>query len=72
MVRALIRFRFASQTARSLLADEKGADLQVLADRMAAGDLTTVIGETYGLDEIRDAMDHLAGGHARGKLIIVP
>lgn len=72
MVRALLRFRFASQTARSFIADEKGEDLQILADLMGSGDLKTVIDETYGLDEIRDAMDHLAGGHARGKIIVTP
>ena len=72
MVRALVGFKFTSQTARSLLADENSADLQILADLMASGDLTTVVGETYGLDDIRNAMDHLAGGHARGKIIILP
>ena len=72
MVRALVRFRFASQTARSFIADEKGDDLQILADLMGSGDLKTVIDETYDLDQIREAMDHLAGGHARGKIIVTP
>ena len=72
MVRALVGFRFTSQTARSLLADEKGDDLQILADLMASGDLKTVVGETYSLDQVRQAMDHLAGGHARGKIIVIP
>ncbi|MEM7287959.1 MAG: NAD(P)-dependent alcohol dehydrogenase [Actinomycetota bacterium] len=72
MIRALVRFRFTSQTARALLADEKGPDLQILADLMATGDLKTVIDRTYDLDDIREAMDHLAAGHARGKVIITP
>ena len=72
MIRALVRFRFAGQTARAFVADEKGDDLQILADLMGSGDLKTTIDTTYGLDEIREAMDHLAGGHARGKIIITP
>lgn len=72
MVRALIRFRFTGQTARSFIADEKGQDLQILAELMGSGDLRTEIDRACGLDEIRQAMDHLAGGHARGKIIITP
>lgn len=72
MGRALVRFLFAAQSARTFIADEKGDDLQILADLMASGDLRTVIDRTCTLDEIREAMDHLAGGHARGKIIVTP
>jgi NADPH:quinone reductase-like Zn-dependent oxidoreductase len=46
------------------------ADLQVLADMMQTGTVTPVIDRCYPLAAAADAMRHLEGGHAHGKVVI--
>ena len=46
------------------------ADLEVLKDLVEAGKVTPVIGGTYPLAETAKAIGHVAGGHARGTLVI--
>ena len=46
------------------------ADLQVLADMIEAGTVTPVIDRCYPLAAAADAMRHLEGGHAHGKVVI--
>jgi NADPH:quinone reductase-like Zn-dependent oxidoreductase len=72
MLKTLLRFRFASQTARSFIADQRKDDVAILADLMASGDLRTVIDTVYPLDDIAAAMDQLAAGHVSGKVVIKP
>lgn len=72
MAKALLRFSVGSQRACSFIAEQRLEDLLLLAELMESGDLQTVVDRTTGLDDIRDAMDHLATGHARGKVVITP
>ncbi len=72
MIAAFARFLPASQRVAAFVADEKADDLAILADLMASGDLRTIVDTTYDLDDIRAAMDHLATGRARGKILITP
>jgi NADPH:quinone reductase-like Zn-dependent oxidoreductase len=41
-----------------------------LAELCEAGTVKTVIDRTFRLDEVPDALRHLGGGHARGKVVV--
>lgn len=41
-----------------------------LAELMRAGELTPVVGATYYLREIREAIEYSESGHARAKIVI--
>jgi NADPH:quinone reductase-like Zn-dependent oxidoreductase len=46
-------------------------DLAYLADLMQSGKVTPVIDRTYkSLGDVRDALQYLEQGHARGKVVI--
>ena len=46
--------------------------MAVLAEFLEAGKLTPVIDRTYPLGEVIEAMRHLQGGRARGKILVSP
>lgn len=69
-LRAVIVSPFVSQRLTMLVSKERAADLERLVGFIDAGDLSPVIEQTYTLDEVPDAMRHLDGGHARGKLVV--
>ena len=45
-------------------------DLEALRQQVEAGHVTPVVGKTYPLPEVPEAIRHLEGGRARGKLAI--
>ncbi len=45
-------------------------DLLVLKDLMASGKLTPVVGRTYPLDRVGEAISYFGRGHAEGKVVI--
>ena len=45
-------------------------DMQFLADLLGSGRMTSAIDRTYELSDIRDALDYLGEGHARGKIVV--
>jgi NADPH:quinone reductase-like Zn-dependent oxidoreductase len=49
---------------------EHHADLEPLSQLIEAGKLTPIIGQTYPLAEVPNAMRQLESGHARGKTAI--
>jgi NADPH:quinone reductase-like Zn-dependent oxidoreductase len=49
---------------------ENGTDLGILADMVAAGQVTPVIDRTYPLAKAAEALTYLEAGHARGKVVI--
>ena len=53
-----------------LMARLNAADLQTLADMMAAGEVTSVIDKRFGLDEAAAALAYSETGRARGKIIL--
>lgn len=61
---------FVSQTMRPFLSLENRDDLATLADLMADGRLTPVVGATFPLDEVPEAIRQFTKGHARGKTVI--
>jgi NADPH:quinone reductase-like Zn-dependent oxidoreductase len=63
--------KFTSQKFRFFIAQLNHQDLALLADLMQSGKVTPVIDRTYkSLGEVRDALQYLEQGHARGKVVI--
>ena len=46
------------------------ADLLVLKELMESGKLTPIVGRTYPLDQVREAISYFGEGHAEGKVVI--
>jgi NADPH:quinone reductase-like Zn-dependent oxidoreductase len=69
-LRAPVLSRFVSQRLRMLASKPRQEDLQTLRELIEAGKLTPVIGQTYPLGEVREAIRALEAGHTRGKLVI--
>jgi NADPH:quinone reductase-like Zn-dependent oxidoreductase len=59
-----------SQTLRPFIMSPKHENLVVLRELIEAGTVTPVIDRTYPLSETPQAIDHVGGGHARGKVVI--
>lgn len=70
VVSVLVVSLFVSQTLRPFVLSSKHEDLVVLKELLEAGKVTPVIGRTYPLSEISQAIAHLGEGHARGKVVI--
>ena len=47
-------------------------DIQRLAAMIDDGKLTPVLDRAFGLDEAAAAIDYLASGRARGRIVITP
>ena len=62
---------FVRQQLTSILCKENFSDLERLAELIQAGTVTPSIDRTYTLDQVPEAMRHLADGHARGKIAII-
>ena len=69
-LRAPLLSRFVGQRLRMLTSKPGQEDLQVLRELIEAGKLTPLIGRTYPLGEVPEAMRALEAGHTRGKLVI--
>jgi NADPH:quinone reductase-like Zn-dependent oxidoreductase len=69
-LRAVALSRFTGQRLTSCLCRERFADLERLTGLIEAGKLTPCIDRTYPLDQVPEAMRHLAAGKARGKIAI--
>jgi NADPH:quinone reductase-like Zn-dependent oxidoreductase len=61
---------FISQRLRMQLPKERLEDIQTLKELVEAGKITPVIERAYALGEAPEAIGHLEGGRARGKLVI--
>jgi NADPH:quinone reductase-like Zn-dependent oxidoreductase len=70
VVADLLRARFGRQKLVLFVAKLRADDLAELAVLVATGKVTPVIGARYPLRETAAAIRHLAGGHARGKIVI--
>jgi NADPH:quinone reductase-like Zn-dependent oxidoreductase len=68
-LRAPLLSRFVGQRLRMLASKPRQEDLQTLRELIEAGKLTPVIGQTYPLGEVREAIRALEAGHTRGKLV---
>jgi len=50
--------------------NKRQADLEALRQQIEAGHLTPILGKTYPLPEVPEAIRHLEGGRAQGKIAI--
>jgi NADPH:quinone reductase-like Zn-dependent oxidoreductase len=70
VISAHVLNRFVSHTLRPFLVSPKLEDLVVLKELIEAGKVTPVIDRAYPLGETPEAIGHVGGGHARGKVVI--
>jgi NADPH:quinone reductase-like Zn-dependent oxidoreductase len=70
LIGAKLSFAFVSQSVVTFIASPKQETLAALSELVDAGKVTPVIDRTYPLSEVRQALDHVGGGHARGKVVI--
>ncbi len=69
-LKMMVLSRFTGQTLAPILTRNRRADLVELAGLMEAGKVTPVIGRTYTLEEVPEAIGYIGAGHASGKVII--
>jgi NADPH:quinone reductase-like Zn-dependent oxidoreductase len=69
-IRALVLSLFVRQRLTMVASKEHHADLEPLSQLIEAGKLTPIIGQTYPLAEVPNAMRQLESGQARGKTAI--
>src|SRR3954469_1722059 len=69
-LRALVLSRFVSQRFANFINKERASDLDRLTTFIDAGQVTPSIDRTYRLDQVPEAMGHLAAGKVRGKVAI--
>lgn len=70
-LRALLLSPFVGQRFTMLIAKEAASDLERLAQFIEAGTVTPTVDRTYPLDQVPEAMRHLAAGKVRGKVAII-
>jgi len=69
-LRASMLSPLVSQKLGTFVAKQNNEKLVVLKELIEAGKVTPVIGKTYSLSEVPEAMRYLEEGHARGKVVI--
>jgi NADPH:quinone reductase-like Zn-dependent oxidoreductase len=69
-LRAVVLSLFVRQRLTSVMCKERSADLERLTELIEAGKLTPSVDQAYPLDQVPEAMRHLAAGKARGKIAI--
>ncbi|MFC1720417.1 NAD(P)-dependent alcohol dehydrogenase [Pseudomonadota bacterium] len=67
---AMLLSPFVDQEFGMMLAHLNAEDLTQVAELMAEGKVTPVIGRHYSLAEVPEAIRHSEEGHARGKIIV--
>jgi NADPH:quinone reductase-like Zn-dependent oxidoreductase len=69
-LRAPVLSRFIGQRLRMLTSKPNQEDLQVLRELIEVGKLRPLVGRTYPLGEVPEAMRALEAGKTRGKIVI--
>ncbi|HEX5542382.1 MAG TPA: NAD(P)-dependent alcohol dehydrogenase [Micromonospora sp.] len=69
-LRALLLSPFVSQKLAPLMSTESTENLEALTELIDAGKVTPVMGRTYPLVEVADAIRHIEAGHAQGKTVV--
>jgi len=70
MLRAAVADRFVRQHLRFLPTREDRAELAAVTALIEDGKLTPVLDRTYPMADTAEALRHVEGGHARGKVVI--
>ena len=71
-LRAMALSPFVRQRLGTFIAKQNSADLDALRELIETGAVTPVIDRAVTLHEIPDAIRDLAGGRARGKIVLAP
>ena len=69
-LRALVLTPFIRQRLTTFICTERASDLDRLTALIEAGTVRPIIGRTYPLDGVPEAMRNLEAGKARGKVVI--
>jgi len=69
-IRALMLSLVVPQRLTMYISAHRQADLEALRQQVEAGHVTPVVGKTYPLPEVPEAIRHLESGRAQGKLAI--
>jgi NADPH:quinone reductase-like Zn-dependent oxidoreductase len=69
-LRALLLSPFIGQTMRTFVTKENGRNLTALTALIEQGKLTPAVDRTYPLEEASAAIQRMAEGRARGKVVI--
>jgi NADPH:quinone reductase-like Zn-dependent oxidoreductase len=69
-VRALMMSPFIGQRLRTVLCSHNRDDLVVLTALIEAGKITPVVDKTFPLPRVASAIQYVAEGHARGKVVV--
>jgi NADPH:quinone reductase-like Zn-dependent oxidoreductase len=70
-LRALLLSPFIGARLVPLMSGQSAEDLAVLTGLIEGGQVTPVIDRTYELAGAPDAIRHIQGGHARGKVVVI-
>ena len=70
LIATLVRSRFVSQQVVMLMAKRCKDDLLLMQELLKTGKVRPVIDKCYSLSEVSEAIRHLEGKHARGKIVI--
>jgi NADPH:quinone reductase-like Zn-dependent oxidoreductase len=70
-LRAVLLSRFVGQRLRMLSSKPKQEDLQTLRELIEAGKVTPVVGRTYPLREVPEAIRYMVEGHGQGGKIAI-
>ena len=70
LISAKLSFAFVSQRLATFIVSPNQENLVVLTGLIETGKVTPVIDRAYPLSETRQALDHVGGGHARGKVVV--
>jgi NADPH:quinone reductase-like Zn-dependent oxidoreductase len=69
-IRALALSPLVPQRLTMYISAHRHGDLEALRQRVEAGHVTPIVGKTYPLPEVPEAIRHLEGGRAQGKIAI--
>jgi NADPH:quinone reductase-like Zn-dependent oxidoreductase len=69
-LRASMLSLFVGQKLTGLMATERQEDLRFLAQLIDAGSVTPVVEKSYPLGDTPEAIRHMHGGHALGKVVV--
>jgi len=61
---------FIRQRLTTFISKETYVDLEVVKGLLEGGEITPTLDETFAIDRLPEAIDHLESGHARGKIAI--
>ncbi len=70
LLKPLVLAPFARQNLRRYVSTPNHQDLVALKELVESGKLTPVVKETYPLPRTPEALLHIEGGHARGKVVV--